>query len=196
MAENMDPRTDHTSAVRSRLLNILSLRIQAISSPNVPPTSCQIPMRPQRFPLFLSTEEPATGTPHNGFTSLPRPPSHAFASSGPEAKPRALTPIAESRSSERDPCQLPVNGATVANSDNIASSPLSQEVRNEETNAPSPSQLSPPSAYSPTEATSVPVTPPLEPVSERASIIANMGKPSPVLEVTTASGGSKERPQR
>ena len=190
MAEDMDPRTDHTSAVRSRLLNILSLSIQALSSPNVPPklpnsnTSSTLPPLP-------STGESVTGTPRDGFTSLPRLPSHGFASSGPEATHRALTPIVEA---ERDPSRLPVNGATVAKSDNIASSPLSQEAQNEETNAPSPSQLSPPSAYSPTEATSVPVTPPLEPVSERASIIANMGKPSPVLEVAPASGSSRERP--
>jgi CCR4-NOT transcriptional complex subunit CAF120 len=193
MAENMDPRTDHTSAVRSRLLNILSLRIQAISSSNVPP---KLPNSnaSSTLPPLPSTDEPATGTPQNGFTSLPRPPSHAFAPSGPQATPRALTPIVESSSSERDPSRLPVNGTTVANSDNIASSPLSQKARNEETNAPSPSQLSPSSTYSPTEATSVPVTPPLESVSERASIIANLGKPSPVLEVAPASGGSRERP--
>jgi CCR4-NOT transcriptional complex subunit CAF120 len=189
MAENMDPRTDHTSAVRSRLLNILSLRIQALSSPNVAP---KLPNSngSSTLPPLPSSEEPATGTPQDGFTSLPRPPSLAFASSGPGATPRALTPIVEV---ERDPSRLPVNGAIVASLD-MASSPLSQEARNEETNASSPSQLSPPSAYSPTEATSIPVTPPLEPVSEKASIIANMRKPSPVLEVASASGGFRERP--
>ena len=190
MAENMDPRTDHTSAVRSRLLNVLSLRIQAVSSPNVTP-------KPPNFnasstlPPLPSTEGPATGMPHNGFISPPRPPSHDFTSSGSETTQRALTPIVENKASERDPSQPPVNGATV----NAASSPLSQEARNEETNASSPSQLSPPSAYSPTEGTSVPVTPPLEPVSERASIIANMGKPSPVLEIAPTSGGPRERPR-
>ncbi|KAN0124308.1 hypothetical protein V8E52_001957 [Russula decolorans] len=147
MVENMDPRTDHTSAVRSRLLNVLSLRIQALSSQNVAPKLSNSNAS-ATLPPIPSTEEPATGMPRNGFTSLPRPPSHAFALSGPEAMHRALTPIVES--------------------DNIASSPLSQEAQNKETNASSSSQLSPLSAYSPTEATSVPVTPPLEPVSEMA----------------------------
>lgn len=186
MAENMDPRADRTSAVRSRLLEVLSLRIQAVSSPNVAqkmPNS-NAPSTPLR-----STDEPATGTPHDGLTPPPRLLSH---SSGPEATHRALTPIVEASPTERDPSRPPVNGATVANSDNIASSPLSQEARNE-TNASSPSQLSPPSAYSPAEATS-PVTPLLEPVNERASIIANVRKPSPILEVVPTSGGSRERP--
>jgi hypothetical protein len=163
MAENMDPRTDHTSAVRSRLLNVLSLRIQALSSQNVAPKLSNSNAS-ATLPPIPSTEEPATGMPRNGFTSLPHPPSHAFALSGPEAMHRALTPIVESGVPERDPSWPSVNGAT----DNIASSPLSQEAQNKETNASSSSQLSPLSAYSPTEATSVPVTPPLEPVSEMA----------------------------
>ena len=192
MAESMDPRTNHTSAVRSRLLTILSLRIQALSPQNV------VPKQPNSnassaLPPLPSTEVPATGTPQDGSTTPPRVPSLAFFSSGPEATPRALTPIVESSASERDPTR-PVNEATVANLDNVASDP-SQETRNAETDARSPSRLSLPSAYSPTEATSVPVTPPLEPVSERASLLANIGKPSPVLEAFPSSGGSSERPR-
>ena len=192
MAEGMDPRTNHTSAVRSRLLTILSLRVQALSPQNV------VPKQPNSnassaLPPLPSIEEPATETPQDGSTSLPRVPSLALSSSGPEATPRALTPIVESSASERDATR-PVNGATVANLDNVAPHP-SQETRNAETDAPSPSLLSLPSAYSPTEATSVPVTPPLEPVSERASLLANIGKPSPVLEAFPASGDSSERPR-
>ena len=187
MAENMDPRTDHTSAVRSRLLNILSLRIQALSSQNVTPKLSNS--------NASSTVSPPPPTPQDGTTSLPRLPSLAFGLSGPEATHRVLTPIVEAGASERDPSRLPVNGATVTSSNNIPSKPLTQEAVNEEINAPSPSQPSPPSMYTPTEAASVPITPPLEPVSERASIIASKGKPSPVLEVAPASGGFSERPR-
>ena len=193
MAESMDPRTDHTSAVRSRLLNILSLRIQSLSSRDVTPKP-SIPSSSSTLPPLPSTEEPAAGTSQNGLNSLPRLPSLAFASSGPEATHRTLTPIVESSPSERDPNRLFLNGPTEASSDNDPSSPLTQETRNDVTNASSPSQFSAPSAYSGTEVPSLPISPALEPVSERASIIAKVGMPSPVLEVAPASIGSSEQP--
>jgi CCR4-NOT transcriptional complex subunit CAF120 len=191
-AETMDPRTDRTSAVRTRLLNILSVRIQAIPSQSVTPKLSNV-NAPSTRPSLSSTEEPATGIPQDGSTSLPRIPSLSFGLSVPEAARRALTPIVESSVSERDPSRLPVSGATVTSSDNTVSSPLSQEVRYEETNATSPAQISPPSAYTPTDtATSVPVSPPHELEIEMAFTNASTGKPSPV--VVSTIGGSSERP--
>ena len=189
----MDPRTESTSVVRSHLLNILSLRIQALSSQNVA-SKLSNSNGSSTLPSLPSTEEPASGMPQDGSTSLPHIPSLGFTSSGPEAARRALTPIVEGSASERDPSRLPVSGATIASSDHNASSPLSQNTQNEEITEPSPSQLSPPSAYSPTEAASVPVSTPNEPQSEGTSINTNMGKRSPGLVVVPAGGGSSERP--
>lgn len=189
-AETMDPRTDRTSAVRSRLLNILSLRIQATSSQSATPQ----PSNSNAFPSLNSMEEPATGMPQDGSNSLPRIPSLGFGLSGPEAARRALTPIVESSVSARDPSRLPVNGAVVTDSDNNVSGPLSQEAWHEETQAPSPAQLSPPSAYTPTEAASVPVSPPHELDIEQTLTNASTGKLGAVMGIAPTIASSSERP--
>ena len=192
-AETMDPRTDRTSAVRSCLLSILSLRIQALPSQVVvpkPPNS----NAPSTHPSLSSTEVPATGMPQNGSTSLPHIASLGPGPSGPEAVRRALTPIVESSGHEREPSRLPVNGVTVTSSENAASSPLSQESRYAETKASSPSQISPPSTYPPTEATSVPVSPPHEPETENSHINASTGKSISAMGVAFTNSDSSERP--
>src|SRR5229473_2062627 len=115
-AETLDPRNDRTSVIRTHLLNILSLRIQALSSQSVT-AKLSNSNGSSTLPPLPSTEEPATGMPQNGSASLPRFPSVGPASSGPEATRRALTPIVEGSTSEKDPNRPPVNGATVASSD-------------------------------------------------------------------------------
>ncbi|KAI0001474.1 hypothetical protein BJV74DRAFT_818881 [Russula compacta] len=156
----MDPRDDRTSTVRSRLLNILSLRMQTLSSLSVtskPPNS-------NVSPSLSSTEETAKGISQD--PSLPHIPPLNFGSSGTEeATRRALTPIVEGSGFERDPGRLPIGGSPIASSpqqgNNVNdSAPLSKEDRREEPEVPNPTHLSSPSVYTPTEPPSVPVSPP------------------------------------
>ena len=184
-AETMDPRNDRTSVVRSSLLSIVSLRIQALSSQS---TTSKLPNSnaPPTFPSLSSTDEPATGMSQDGSISRPRISSLGFGSSGSDSQRRALTPIVE-----KDPNQPPVSGATVTNLDNNASGPQAQH---EETKEPSLAQVSPPSTYPPTEATSVPVSPLHEPEIEKPSMSTSTGKPSPEVGAAPTSVSSSERP--
>ena len=156
----MDPRNDRTSIVRSRLLNILSLRMQTLSSQSVtskPPNS-------NVSPSLSSTEETAKGMPQG--PSLPHIPPLNFGSSGnEEATRRALTPIVESSGFERDSGRLPSGGSPIASSpqqsNNVNdSASLSKQDRREELEVPNPTHLSSPSVYTPTEGPSAPVSPP------------------------------------
>ena len=84
-AEVMDPRNDRTSVVRSRLLNILSLHMQPVSSTTDP-----------KSPNFNAspTLPSADGTPQDKSPSLPQIPPLPFDSSGlDQTMHRALTPI-------------------------------------------------------------------------------------------------------
>ncbi|KAI0303795.1 hypothetical protein B0F90DRAFT_1326973 [Multifurca ochricompacta] len=147
LAETMDPRDDRTSAVRSRLLGILSLRMQELTSPDATSRSPQ-PNAPSVHLPLPSTDEPTKGTSQDGSSSLPQLPPLAFSSSEPEAlSHRALTPIIEGSGPEKD-LGHPITEDRV------------EERAPEPPKSASPPPVSPPSVYTPTEAASVSVSPP------------------------------------
>ena len=161
-AEVMDPRNDRTSVVRSRLLNILSLHMQPVSSTTDP-----------KSPDFNAspTLPSADGTPQDKSPSLPQIPSLLpFDSSGlDQTMHRALTPIVEGSGSDRDANRLPAGAAGahvrpshLRGNSTSTSAPLSYLERREGSLARSSTRISSPSMYSPTEVTSVPVSPPQE----------------------------------
>ena len=190
----MDPREDRTSAVRSRLLSILAIRMQpgavATNSQASNPTTS-----------LSSVEEPVTGTTQYNSPSLPQIPPLGFGSLGPdETTRRALTPIVEG-SIEAN--RLPIVEAAVASASasrpgnssgaNNASVPVPSAPRREESEGQSSAQISTPSAYSPTEGPSLPVSPPRG-RSEESAANTSIAKPSPEVMASLAGGGSNQRP--
>ncbi|KAI0065314.1 hypothetical protein BV25DRAFT_162900 [Artomyces pyxidatus] len=96
-AETMDPRDDRTSAVRSRLLNILLDRMQGL--PPRRSAGAHSSMPPTLPPLHSSDSERGTGggNASNTSGSTPQLPPFSFGSSEPPRDPakRILTPITE-----------------------------------------------------------------------------------------------------
>jgi CCR4-NOT transcriptional complex subunit CAF120 len=190
----MDPRSDRTSVVRSRLMNILSLRMQApSSSPSATLNTLNSNAPPSLLP---STDEPVKGTPGDASPSLPQIPPIRSGSLEPlDAPRRTLTPITEGGSgSERDPSRPVISGASVDSSSQQPTSPtsapnedLGEKQALEAPISTSPAQSSPSSAYAPTEATSVPVSPP-QGRSREVSRDASVAKLS--LGTTTPFTGS------
>ncbi|THH13046.1 hypothetical protein EW146_g7123 [Bondarzewia mesenterica] len=92
MAESMDPREDRTSAVRSRLLEILLERVQRNGKPlNAPRASASGPPTLPPIPSGDSEEQQ-----ENGSSSLPQLPPLSFDSAQPQNNvKRILTPISE-----------------------------------------------------------------------------------------------------
>jgi CCR4-NOT transcriptional complex subunit CAF120 len=185
----MDPREDRTSLVRSRLLSILSIRMQ----PGAVVTKSQT-SNPTSF-----TDEPATGTTQNISPSLPQIPPHGFGSLDPdETTRRALTPIVEG---SIEASRLPTVEAAVASAPRPGNSsgannppvPSSSAPRREESEGQSSARLSTPSAYSPTEGPSLPVSPPRG-RSEESAANTSIAKPSPEAMVSLAAGGPNQRP--
>ncbi|KAI9461676.1 hypothetical protein BJY52DRAFT_1203440 [Lactarius psammicola] len=165
-AEVMDPREDRTSAVRSRLNDILSSRMQG--------------------------HPPPKGTPTDGSSPLPQLPPLGFGSSDPGAMHRALTPIIEASSSERDPTRLVISEAPAANPPQQSDGPAppSKEIRSEDqvptSTSPAP-PVSPPSAYTPTDAAS---STPISPTPRNPSV----AKPNPEIGISVAEDVSSKRP--
>jgi CCR4-NOT transcriptional complex subunit CAF120 len=192
----MDPRSDRTSVVRSRLMNILSLRMQVNSSSATlkSPTS-------NAHSSLPPTDESVKGISSDGSPPLPQvPPIRSDSSEHSDATRRALTPIIERASvSERDPSLSLISGAAVANSpeQNNSSTPAPNEDRGQELVlevpiSTSPAQISPPSVYAPTETFSIPIEPSRH--SRELSREASVANRS--LESTTPFTGSVsgERP--
>ena len=193
----MDPRNDRTSVVRSRLLNIVSSRMQPTSATAVasgPPNS----NAPSTIASLTSSEETAMGTTQDKSLPLPLVPPLPFGSVGPdETTRRALTPIREASGSERDPSRLPTVEAPVPTSPRLgdgtganttlAPPPLSSTEQREEPDVPRSTQISP-SVYTPTEAVSVPVSPPHE-NPEESAIGTSIPKPNPEVGVSLTIGG-------
>jgi hypothetical protein len=193
----MDPRSDRTLVVRSRLMNILSLRMQAPA-----PSTTLISLNSNAHPALPPADEPVNGRSGDGSPPLPQVPPISSGTSGPsDTARRALTPIIERASvSERDPRQSIISGAGVASSpeqsNNLA--PVPNEDRGQEqvvevTVSTSPSQLSTPSVYAPTEVTSIAIEPQWgnsRELSREASVL------NPSLETTNpfANSVSNERP--
>ena len=196
----MDPRNDRTSVVRSRLLNILSSRMQPTSSTAVvsrPPNS----IAPSTITSLSSSEETVRGATQDKSPSLPQIPPIPFGSVGPdETARRALTPIHEASSSERDASRLPTvveapvpslpppGDGTGANTTPV---PRPSMERREEPDVPISAQISP-SVYTPTEAVSVSVSPQHEKPEESATS-TSVPMPSPEAKISLTGGGPSER---
>ncbi|KAI9512071.1 hypothetical protein F5148DRAFT_1165993 [Russula earlei] len=178
-AETMDPRDDQTSTVRSRLLNILSLRLQ-VNSPQSAASKSQSSTLSSTIPSLLSTEGQAKAAPQNGYP-LHMPPLN-IGSPGPEAAMRrALTPIVEGSVISENPNRLPIVGAAIPSND--------AALKQEQSETPSPAPVSLPSVYTPTEGSSVPVSPPVERSEESST-----AKPSTANGISLTDGGRSERP--
>ena len=175
-AEIVDPREDRTSAVRSRLNDILFNSVQGLAAGTSPKTNAS---SSQPLP---STNEPPQGAPTNGFSPLPQLPPLGFDSSDTEAIRRALTPIVETSSTEKDPPRPVISEAPADNppqqSDGPA--PRSVEVRTEYPfpTSTSPASVSTPSAYTPTVLTSTPISP-KRGLSEESAPTPSVAKPNP-----------------
>jgi CCR4-NOT transcriptional complex subunit CAF120 len=176
-AEVMDPREDRTSAIRTRLNNMLSNRMQGLPATDPSPKS-NVPTSQTPLP---SINEPPKGT-SAGESSLPQLPPLGFDSSS--VMRRTLTPIVEASPAQRNPALPVVPGVPTANppqqSDGLA--PPSNELRNEDqiptSTSPAPPP-SPPSAYAPTDPASTPLSPTRGPSEESAR---NDSVPKPVPE--------------
>ena len=195
-AESMDPTIFRTSVVRSRLMNILSLRMQAPSSPSATSKPLNSNAPPSHLP---STNEPARGTSREGSPPLPQITPISLRSSEPsEATRRTLTPIIEgSGGLERDPSRAPISEESAPSLPQQTNSPAPapNEDRGEEQVievpiSTSPSQPSPPSVYAPTEATSVNILSPQGP-SREVSRNASIAKPE--AQISFAGNISSER---
>jgi CCR4-NOT transcriptional complex subunit CAF120 len=186
-AESMDPREDRTSAVRSRLNDILSNRMQGLASG----TSQKINAPSSHTPI----NEPPKGTLTDGSSPLPQLPPLGFGSSDPEAMHRSLTPIVETSSTEKDPIR-PVISAPAVNPPQESDGPAlpSKEVRSEDqvSASTSPAPVSPPSAYTPTDVASTAVSP--RGPSEESAPNASVAKPKLETGIYFAGGVSSERP--
>jgi len=198
-AEVMDPRNDRTSVIRSRLLNIVSLRMQptsATAAASGPPNS----NAPSTIASLSPSEETAKGTTQDRSLSLPLIPPLPFGSAGPdETARRLLTPIREASGSERDVSRLPTVEAPVptlprlgdGTGANTTLAPRSSTEQREEPDVSSSAQMSP-SVYTPTETVSVPVSPPHEKPKESA-ISTNIPKPNPEAGMSLTNGGPSRR---
>src|SRR6266850_580220 len=147
----MDPREDRTSLVRSRLLSILSTRMQPGSSTVA--TTSQTSNPTSTITSLSSAEEPATGTTQDNSPSLPQIPPLGFGSLGPdETTRRALTPIVEG---SIEASRLPIVEAAVVSTPRLGNSsganntsvPSSSAPRREESEGQSSARISTPSAY-------------------------------------------------
>ena len=194
----MDPRNDRTSVVRSRLLEILSSRMQPTSSTAAasgPPNS----NAPSTITSLSSSEETARGMPQDKSPSLPQIPPLAFGSVGPdETARRALTPIHEASGSERDASRRPTVEMALpspprpgdGSGANTTPGPRPSMERREEPDVPSSAQISP-SAYTPSEEVSVTTSPPHEKPEESATS-TSIPKPSPEAGMSLTGGGPSE----
>ena len=188
----MDPREDRTSAIRTRLNNMLSSRLQGLpttsSSPKVNDPTSQTPL--------ASINEPPKGT-SVGALSLPQLPPLGFDSSDPEMMRRALTPIVEASPAVKNPALPAVPAAPTVNPPQQSDGPAppSNEIRSEDqalsstTSAP----VSPPSAYTPTDPPSTPISPTRGP-SEESAQNASVPKPNPETVISVDVGVSGEQP--
>ena len=191
-AEVIDPREDRTSAIRTRLNNILSSRLTGLSAT---PSSSKVNDPTSQTPL-ASTNELPKGTP-TGALSLPHLPPLGFDSSDPEMMRRALTPIVEASPAVRNPA-LPVDPGAhpakpVQQSDEPA--PPSDEIRSEDQvpSSTTPAPVSPPSAYTPTDPPSTPISL-THVLSEELAKNASVPKPNPETVISVDVGVSGEHP--
>lgn len=193
-AEGMDPREDRTSAVRLRLNEILAGRVQGPPAPGITPMTPRTNAPSSHTPL-PSVNEPSKGTPTDGPSSLPQLPPLGFGSSDSDMMHRALTPIIEGHGSERDPSRPVISGAPEANPPQHSGvpAPPSKEVRSEDplSTSTSPAPVSPPSAYTPTDVASTPISPTRGPSEESAQ---NTGVANPEIGIFVAEGVSSEQP--
>ena len=193
-AETMDPREDRTSAVRTRLNNMLSSRMQGASG--IASTSPRVDAPTPQTPL-PSINEPPKGAPASD-PSLPQLPPLGFGSSDPEVTHRTLTPIVESSPSERNPTLPVVLGAPAVNPPQQSDSPapLSREIQSEDqvptSTSPAP-PVSPPSAYTPTDVASTPISLTRGPSGASAQN-ATVAMPIPETGTSVVEGVSSEQP--
>ena len=110
---------------------------------------------------------------------------------------RTLTPIVEGSPAERNPTLPVIPGTPAANPPQQSEGPAlpSKEIRSEDQvpNSTSPAPVSSPSAYSPTEGVSAPISLKLGP-SEESTQDVNRVKPNPEAGISVVGGISSERP--